>query len=191
MILRPPRSTRTDTLLPYTTLFRSEDVRAEQDRDAASAEVADGLPDLADPSRVESVRGLVEDQQIRLLDQRRGDRQALLHAQGVGPETVVVATVEGDRLEGLVHRGVRSPDRAGEQEEVLAPGEGGGELGGLDDGPDPGQYHWQVLGHLAPEEQHRPGAGAGQPEQHPDRRGFAGAVRTQEAVHSKIGRAHV
>src|SRR3546814_19995911 len=27
MIRRPPRSTRTDTLLPYTTLFRSEDLR--------------------------------------------------------------------------------------------------------------------------------------------------------------------
>src|SRR3546814_17836437 len=29
MILRPPRSTRTDTLLPYTTLFRSS-IRANQ-----------------------------------------------------------------------------------------------------------------------------------------------------------------
>src|SRR3546814_7091651 len=27
MIRRPPRSTRTDTLFPYTTLFRSEDAR--------------------------------------------------------------------------------------------------------------------------------------------------------------------
>src|SRR3546814_15110876 len=27
MILRPPRSTRTDTLFPYTTLFRSEAAR--------------------------------------------------------------------------------------------------------------------------------------------------------------------
>src|SRR3546814_17301565 len=27
MIRRPPRSTRTDTLFPYTTLFRSHDVR--------------------------------------------------------------------------------------------------------------------------------------------------------------------
>src|SRR3546814_9246402 len=27
MIRRPPRSTRTDTLFPYTTLFRSPDVR--------------------------------------------------------------------------------------------------------------------------------------------------------------------
>src|SRR3546814_5486186 len=33
MIRRPPRSTRTDTLFPYTTLFRSPDgsVRARQD----------------------------------------------------------------------------------------------------------------------------------------------------------------
>src|SRR3546814_5461048 len=30
MIRRPPRSTRTDTLFPYTTLFRSHDERAGQ-----------------------------------------------------------------------------------------------------------------------------------------------------------------
>src|SRR3546814_6330169 len=35
MILRPPRSTRTDTLLPYTTLFRSPD----RDRRRDGAEV--------------------------------------------------------------------------------------------------------------------------------------------------------
>src|SRR3546814_4527792 len=32
MIRRPPRSTRTDTLFPYTTLFRSHDRYAHQDR---------------------------------------------------------------------------------------------------------------------------------------------------------------
>src|SRR3546814_9630320 len=31
MILRPPRSTRPDTLLPYTTLFRSDVLNAEQE----------------------------------------------------------------------------------------------------------------------------------------------------------------
>src|SRR3546814_2993836 len=30
-ILRPPRSTRTDTLFPYTTLFRSNDLRKKLD----------------------------------------------------------------------------------------------------------------------------------------------------------------
>src|SRR3546814_2174117 len=35
MIRRPPRSTRTDTLFPYTTLFRSGGFRAEEIVDAA------------------------------------------------------------------------------------------------------------------------------------------------------------
>src|SRR3546814_3867798 len=30
MLRRPPRSTRTDTLFPYTTLFRSGAIRSEQ-----------------------------------------------------------------------------------------------------------------------------------------------------------------
>src|SRR3546814_7841543 len=30
MIRRPPRSTRTDTLFPYTTLFRSKEIREEK-----------------------------------------------------------------------------------------------------------------------------------------------------------------
>src|SRR3546814_11914855 len=30
MIRRPPRSTRTDTLFPYTTLFRSQELRTSQ-----------------------------------------------------------------------------------------------------------------------------------------------------------------
>src|SRR3546814_12577133 len=34
MIRRPPRSTRTDTLFPYTTLFRSGDVRDRDHRGA-------------------------------------------------------------------------------------------------------------------------------------------------------------
>src|SRR3546814_8072369 len=46
MIRRPPRSTRTDTLFPYTTLFRSldpigEDARPRGHRAAVAARLAD------------------------------------------------------------------------------------------------------------------------------------------------------
>src|SRR3546814_1770348 len=41
MIRRPPRSTRTDTLFPYTTLFRSIEERV----DGQCAEVAGGADD--------------------------------------------------------------------------------------------------------------------------------------------------
>src|SRR3546814_2427583 len=40
MIRRPPRSTRTDTLFPYTTLFRSAD-RLERSRTAIGAALRD------------------------------------------------------------------------------------------------------------------------------------------------------
>src|SRR3546814_1804413 len=46
MIRRPPRSTRTDTLFPYTTLFRSHDdevntgIRQGGERDASDGHVA-------------------------------------------------------------------------------------------------------------------------------------------------------
>src|SRR3546814_11260174 len=41
MILRPPRSTRTDTLFPYTTLFRSDAVEAPITIDTASVPSVD------------------------------------------------------------------------------------------------------------------------------------------------------
>src|SRR3546814_10669446 len=55
MILRPPRSTRTDTLFPYSTLFRSEPDRLRADQDALGVEaveqVVEAAPLLADPGR--------------------------------------------------------------------------------------------------------------------------------------------
>src|SRR3546814_3914794 len=44
MIRRPPRSTRTDTLFPYTTLFRSQAVQS-------SGKQADGIKGESDQAR--------------------------------------------------------------------------------------------------------------------------------------------
>src|SRR3546814_11631253 len=49
MIRRPPRSTRTDTLFPYTTLFRSPPVRL----DCSRRHSANSFHDPAGPSRSE------------------------------------------------------------------------------------------------------------------------------------------
>src|SRR3546814_9939919 len=48
MIRRPPRSTRTDTLFPYTTLFRSRQGRQGQGRQAGGRRAA-ASPPLAPP----------------------------------------------------------------------------------------------------------------------------------------------
>src|SRR3546814_7507877 len=45
MIRRPPRSTRTDTLFPYTTLFRSES-RSFEEEDRRIAAHAEPLPQV-------------------------------------------------------------------------------------------------------------------------------------------------
>src|SRR3546814_1352075 len=46
MIRRPPRSTRTDTLFPYTTLFRSHSLLRTRRPDAAAAAYRRQLPRL-------------------------------------------------------------------------------------------------------------------------------------------------
>src|SRR3546814_11114039 len=63
MIRRPPRSTRTDTLFPYTTLFRSEPV---------------GLV----PALLAVVGGL------RRVDHDRADREVEVHADQLGATVI-------------------------------------------------------------------------------------------------------
>src|SRR3546814_2955079 len=77
MIRRPPRSTRTDTLFPYTTLFRSAEV------DVADLDDADGRVDAqvaGDAQRL--VAAPIDDR----VEQRIGAKTGLLHplAQGGG-----------------------------------------------------------------------------------------------------------
>jgi len=53
-------------------------VRREQDGPAATAQVADDVPDLAPRLRVETGRRLVEEQQIRVAGERAGDASRCL-----------------------------------------------------------------------------------------------------------------
>src|SRR3712207_8314208 len=69
MIRRPPRS----TLFPYTTLFRS------QRRPSLAAEFLDLVEDLALDRHVERGGRLVGDEEVRLVEERDGDRNALAH----------------------------------------------------------------------------------------------------------------
>src|SRR3546814_2921513 len=94
MIRRPPRSTRTDTLFPYTTLFRSS--RFDQGARSRRAIALGGhalsrrLGAGAAPGRALAVRGAAvparaRDQSLRALPDRdrhpsrRDDRPQLLH----------------------------------------------------------------------------------------------------------------
>src|SRR3546814_11832551 len=103
MILRPPRSTRTDTLFPYTTLFRSREHRA---RDGSpewrlgigeSSSGVDGRRDLGHhlgDTPLVGMEGGVE------LDGAAGAGSHLHHAGGaVADEQQVRLTAQLRRLE--------------------------------------------------------------------------------------------
>src|SRR3546814_5687077 len=79
MIRRPPRSTRTDTLFPYTTLFRSpgppphfgcQECRADADAVRAAHRRAGDTPQPAAPRRRRQFRA--PPQPTRRLDPDRG-----------------------------------------------------------------------------------------------------------------------
>src|SRR3546814_19249787 len=58
MIRRPPRSTRTDTLFPYTTLFRSLADRFAVERDVGDRRVVIGEVHLRAEAEVERMLGI-------------------------------------------------------------------------------------------------------------------------------------
>src|SRR3546814_17737607 len=88
MIRRPPRSTRTDTLFPYTTLFRSSLGRAlgggRQGRRHRSRYLLIGFsPHEACPPRIMRARFLQDDRGSRV---RRRDRAPSARTRGAGED---------------------------------------------------------------------------------------------------------
>src|SRR3546814_10314280 len=82
MIRRPPRPKRTDTLFPYTTLFRAEVLLHQNDGESLLLQLRDRPADLLDDDRGEALGRLVEQQQPGAGAQDAADRQHLLLAAG-------------------------------------------------------------------------------------------------------------
>src|SRR3546814_7503564 len=91
MIRLPPRSTRTDTLLPYTTLFRSQRLPVKQQRDLR---VRSQLAALA------AVEIGVEDEPVRTmpLQQHHAHRGAAVRRRGRQRHRVRIIGLAGARF---------------------------------------------------------------------------------------------
>ena len=80
-----------------------QQVAREHDREAAFVdELAQQVQDLDDAERVDRGRRLVEDEQVRRLDQRVGDAEPLAHAARVGLDRIVRPVGQADVGEDLV-----------------------------------------------------------------------------------------
>src|SRR3546814_11816829 len=86
MIRRPPRSTRTDTLFPYTTLFRSlprlASIRHFDQFNGYSGQAGSAFPDENDRYAQQKDRGL---QGYRLPSRHRLSHEGGTGAEGTGP----------------------------------------------------------------------------------------------------------
>src|SRR3546814_2993634 len=108
MIRRPPRSTRTDTLFPYTTLFRSLQERLSQSAGKSGGLGEENIMDLGIAGRTALVLG----------GSKGIGRQIALDFADAGANVVVVArgkeaidrTVADDRGKGVKATGI-APDR--------------------------------------------------------------------------------
>src|SRR3546814_3734311 len=107
MIRRPPRSTRTDTLFPYTTLFRSREAWRENEHVVAApaigaVEFLGGLHELAEVG--EFGRGLVDHRGFGPHPHRVADRLeaqiADRHRDQIGRDGLVHLEAEGAAIAG-------------------------------------------------------------------------------------------
>src|SRR5439155_4704832 len=79
-----------------------EDVTRHEDGSSLVRQLSHQHPHLMDAGRIETVGRFVEDQQLRILEQRRSQRETLAHAERVLPYEIAGAVVESDESEHRV-----------------------------------------------------------------------------------------
>ena len=79
-------------------------VRGDEERQALAGELMDLLPEIAARLRIHAGGRLVEEQQLRLVDQARGQREPLLPAAGELPGELRLAAGQAESLDALAHR---------------------------------------------------------------------------------------
>ena len=158
-----------------------EQVAREQHRAAAVGVALEERAHPPDAGGVEPVGGLVEDQHRRVAEQRVGDAEALLHAEGVVAQPALrLGGAERDQLEHLVDPRRRQPHRAGAQGEDLAAGAAGVLRRGVEQDADVPPGVRDVAVEVAVDGDPAVG-GRGEADHHAHRGGLAGTVGTEEA----------
>ena len=159
----------------------------EQHGRAALDQALDHPPQLVATLRVETGGRFVEEQDRRLVDQRRGEVEPTPHAAGVGARHPVGRVRERETSEEIVSPsfdlGPRQVRELADQAQVLAAGEVlvdcGVLAGQTDRRPDP----LRVLLHVDPQHAGAAAVGGGQGGEHAHDGGLARAVGPEQAEH--------
>ena len=163
----------------------------------ARADAVDELPELPTRQRIDTRGGLVEDQQVGVVDQRAAKPELLLHAPGELARGPTRERRQASAIEQF--RDARRPLRPGLAKQAPE------EINVLEDRKRRIQIPSQPLGHvgdagadraamgdtrhIAPEHVHRAFLDLAHPGDDREQRGFSDAVRPEEADHAP-GRHH-
>src|SRR3546814_7987451 len=115
MIRRPPRSTRTDTLFPYTTLFRSRRARGGLGRRAADSGGGRGRVSQRD-GRVDGCAAPALWPKLAVPEIRPHRVLARQARRGQAPP---VATIVGTRCRGVAATHLRSEEHTSELQSLM------------------------------------------------------------------------
>ena len=166
-------------------LHFGQDVAGQEDRDAALLRqlLEDGA-DLHDTHRVEAVRGLVEDEDLGLVDECPGQSEPLLVARGERGRLARQVLDEVAHLDDLVDPAAPAQsEQVALHLDVLADCEVPVEPWCLHHRADPLERAYRVGLHALAQDLDVAVGRAHQRQHHPDRRRLARAVASQEAVH--------
>ena len=144
-------------------LHLREDVARDEHGPALGTEAPKEVAHLDDPGGIEAVGGLVQDQQRRVLQQRRGDAEALLHPQRVGPDHVVRAGREPDAFERRIDGIASDAVDPREDLQVPPPREPREQRGRFHDRPDPSDHAREPCGTSLPRRRALPADAATSP----------------------------
>ena len=156
-------------------------VRGEDDRGAALRQVGDDPVQVARGARIQSARRLVEEEHLRVVEQRPREQQPLAHAGGerLGPAALRVG--QADALENLLGARARQAVELAEQLEVLHRREALVQRGVLGDQVDLGANAFELAREVVAEHLRLAGRRPRAAGEDAQRRRLAGAVVTEQA----------
>lgn len=105
-------------------LHLRQQVAGDEDRDPLLVgQPAEQVADLADARRIQTVGGLVENQQVRATQEGQRQRQALFHAKGVGFDGAVGVSGELNNLQDAIYVAGRHAEKPAGNLQILVPAE--------------------------------------------------------------------
>ena len=159
-------------------------MRRQYQRDPALPEAEEPVPDGVASLRVEPGRRLVQQQQVRIVDERARDREPALHSARERLHAVICSLVQLDEFEQLIRALAQLAARQAEvpavDDDVLADGELLVERLLLRGDTEVGTDLRAVRDRVEPEDAQKPARWRRDAADHPHRRGLPRSVRTQE-----------